>query len=293
MVNLAIKQEEENFPRAFVVGTPIHHSKSPKIHSFWLKQYGLQGEYLAQEITPEGFGNFLASLQKRGFCGGNVTLPYKQEAFRLANHKDEVATMIGAANTLWYEGNKLCATNSDAYGFSANLDDSAPGWAGETALVFGAGGAACAILYALKKRGFERICLLNRTKQRADNLAKHFGKPVEVHDWHKMHEILSQADLIVNTTSVGMTNPHEKKSDSFFCDFHKTKKTALVTDIVYTPLITPFLQQAKAHGLRTVDGLGMLLHQAVPGFERWFGVRPQVTKALRMAILEDMGEKRG
>ncbi|WP_409361312.1 shikimate dehydrogenase [Bartonella heixiaziensis] len=293
MVNLTRKRKEKNSPHAFVVGTPIHHSKSPKIHKFWLKQYGLQGEYLAQDIAPEGFKDFIASVQERGFCGGNVTLPYKQEAFCLADHKDEVATMIGAANTLWYEGDKLCATNSDAYGFCANLDDSVSGWAGETALVFGAGGAARAVLYALKTRGFERIFLLNRTKQRADNLAEHFGKPVEVHDWDNVSEMVYQADLIVNTTSVGIINSHDKKSDSFFCYFHKAKTTTIVTDIVYTPLITPFLQQAKAHGLRTVDGLGMLLHQAVIGFERWFGIRPQVTKALRAAILEDMGEERG
>ncbi|WP_273722367.1 shikimate dehydrogenase [Bartonella sp. AU18XJBT] len=289
MTDLTIKKT--NYPRAFVVGYPIHHSKSPKIHNFWLKQYGLQGEYIAQEVTSEEFSHFIASLQKIGFCGGNVTLPYKQEAFRLADYKDEKATMIGAVNTLWYEGDKLCATNSDAYGFSANLDDFASDWGGETALVFGAGGAARAIIYALKKRGFEQIYLINRTKQRADNLAQHFGKSIKVYDWHKIHEILHQADLIVNTTSIGIKNP-EEKSASFFCDFHKAKKTALVTDIIYTPLITPFLQQAKACDLKTVDGLGMLLHQAVIGFEQWFGIRPQVTKALRTAILEDMSEKK-
>ncbi|WP_019223056.1 shikimate dehydrogenase [Bartonella rattaustraliani] len=293
MVDLISKDKKVIFPRAFVVGTPIHHSKSPKIHNFWLKQYNLQGEYLAQEIVPEEFEDFLTSIQKRGFCGGNVTLPYKQEAFHFVKYKDDIATMIGAVNTLWYEEDKLCATNSDAYGFSANLDDFAPGWGGETALVFGAGGAARAILYALKKRGFKRIYLINRTKQHAENLAEHFGKLVEVHDWHKINEILYQADLIVNTTSVGMANLPTRKSDFFLCDFRKTKATVLVTDIVYTPLITPFLQQAKAHGLKTVDGLGMLLHQAVPGFERWFGIRPEVTKALRNTILEDMGEKRG
>ncbi|WP_336278688.1 shikimate dehydrogenase [Bartonella sp. CB175] len=293
MVDLAIDCKKTISPRAFVVGYPIHHSKSPKIHNFWLKQYNLQGEYLAQEVTSNEFKGFIESIQKRGFWGGNVTLPYKQTVFDLADYKDKVATIIGAVNTLWYEGDKLCATNSDAYGFCANLDDFSPGWVGETALVFGAGGAARAILYGLKKRGFERIFLLNRTKQRADNLANYFGKPVESHDWHKTYEIIDQADLIVNTTSVGMKNLHEKNSDFFFVDFYKVKTTALVTDIVYTPLITPFLQQAKACGLKTVDGLGMLLHQAVPGFERWFGVRPQVTKALRAAILEDMGENKG
>lgn len=293
MVDLIRESRKAIFPRAFVVGTPIHHSKSPKIHNFWLKQYNLQGEYLAQEVTSEEFRDFLTSLQKRGFCGGNITLPYKKEAFHFVKYKDDIATMIGAVNTLWYEENKLCGTNSDAYGFIANLDDYAPDWGGETALVFGAGGAARAILYALKKRRFERIFLINRTKQRAESLAEHFGKPVKVHDWHSIDEILYQADLIVNTTSTGMANPNVKKSTYFFCDFSKTKKTVLVTDIVYTPLITPFLQQAKAHGLRTVDGLGMLLHQAVPGFERWFGIRPKVTKALRAAILDDMDEERG
>lgn len=291
MVDIKIEHKENIVPRAFVVGNPIHHSKSPKIHNFWLRQYGLQGEYLAQEIKPEKFRDFLTSIRKEGFCGGNVTLPYKQEVFQLVDHKDEVAMMIGAANTLWYEGDKLCATNTDAYGFSANLDDFAPDWVGETALVFGAGGAARAILYALKKRGFERIFLLNRTKQRADNLAEHFGKTIEVYDWYRASEILYKADLIVNTTSVGMIDTYGKKSDFFFCDFCKAKTTALVTDIIYTPLITPFLQKAKIHGLRTIDGLGMLLHQAVFGFEQWFGIRPQVTKALRTAILEDMGEK--
>ncbi|AGF75161.1 shikimate dehydrogenase [Bartonella vinsonii] len=292
MVDITVRCKK-TIPRAFVVGTPIYHSKSPKIHNFWLKHYNLQGEYLAQEVSSEEFRDFVTSIRKRGFCGGNVTLPYKQEAFHLAHHKDNVATMIGAVNTLWYEGNKLCATNSDAYGFSANLDDFIPDWGGETALVFGAGGAARAVLYALKRRGFERIFLLNRTKKRADDLAEYFGKPVEVYDWHRAGEILDQADLIVNTTSVGMANPHEKESNFFFCDFDKTKATALVTDIVYTPLRTPFLQQAKAHGLKIVDGLGMLLHQAVPGFERWFGIRPQVTKALRTEILKDMGEETG
>ncbi|UTO28404.1 shikimate dehydrogenase [Bartonella harrusi] len=291
MIDMTTQCKKTIFPRAFVVGTPIHHSKSPKIHNFWLKQYNLRGEYLAQEVAPGEFRDFFTSIKRRGFCGGNVTLPYKKEAFHLADYKDNVAIRIGAVNTLWYEGNKLCATNSDAYGFSANLDDFSPGWGGETALVFGAGGAACAILYALIKSGFERILLLNRTKQRADNLAEHFGKPVEVHDWCYADEILYQADLIVNTTSVGMTNSHEKKSDSFSCDFHKAKTTALVTDIVYTPLITPFLQKARDHGLKIVDGLGMLLHQAVPGFEQWFGIRPQVTKELRTAILKDMGEE--
>ncbi|WP_336293764.1 shikimate dehydrogenase [Bartonella sp. CB169] len=293
MVELTIKCQKTTFPRAFVVGHPIYHSKSPKIHNFWLKKYNLQGEYLAQDVIPEEFRDFLVSIKRRGFCGGNVTLPYKQEAFHLVSHKDDIATMIGAVNTLWYEGGKLCATNSDAYGFSANLDDFFPDWAREVALVFGAGGAARAIIYALKKRGFERIYLVNRTKERADDLAEHFGKIIKVYDWHRADEIFYQADLIVNATSTELSSSYDEKNALPFCDFQKTKTTALVTDIVYTPLITPFLKQAKAHDLRIVDGLGMLLHQAVLGFERWFGIRPQVTKALRMAILESMGEETG
>ncbi|WP_332065234.1 shikimate dehydrogenase [Bartonella sp. CB189] len=293
MINFTIECKKTVHPRAFVVGYPIHHSKSPKIHNYWLKQHNLQGEYLAQEVTFEEFKSFIETMQKRGFCGGNVTLPYKQEAFYLAHLKDEIATVIGAANTLWCEKNKLCATNSDAYGFCANLDEFYPGWSGETALVFGAGGAARAVLYALKKRGFERILLTNRTKQRADDLANNFGKPIEVYDWHKVYEVINQADLIVNTTSVGMQNTYEKKNNLFFIDFQKVKTTVLVTDIVYTPLMTPFLQHAKACGLKIVDGLGMLLHQAVPGFERWFGIRPQVTKSLREEVLKDMGENKG
>ncbi|OPB30375.1 shikimate dehydrogenase [Bartonella sp. WD12.1] len=291
MVNFAINCKKKEYPCAFIAGYPIHHSKSPKIHNFWLKQYGLQGEYLAKEVKTEKFKSFLISSQKRGFCGGNVTLPYKREAFHLATYKDKVATAVGAVNTLWFEGQKLCATNTDAYGFSANLDEFTPDWVKETALVFGAGGAARAVLYILKKRGFERIFLFNRTRQHANDLAEYFGKPIEVYDWHNIYKILYQVDLIVNATSVDMINLYNKQKDVFF-DFHKVKPTALITDVVYTPLITPFLQQAKAHGLKTVDGLGMLLHQAVPGFERWFGIRPLVTKALRTAIVEDMSENK-
>lgn len=292
MVDLTKNYKRETYPRAFVVGHPINHSKSPNIHNFWLKQYNLQGEYSAKDVTPEEFSHFFFSLKKRKFSGCNVTLPYKQEAFRLATHKDEIATIVGAVNTLWFEGQKLCATNSDAYGFGANLDEFVPGWVGEVALVFGAGGAARSVLYVLKKRGFKCIYLLNRTRKHADDLAEYFGKPIEVYDWHNADVLLCKADFIVNTTSVGMTNFNDKKSKPFFCNFYNAKSTAVVTDVVYTPLITPFLQQAKAHGLKVVDGLGMLLHQAVPGFERWFGVRPLVTKALRSKILENMGEDR-
>ncbi|MHC5306087.1 shikimate dehydrogenase [Bartonella sp. LJL80] len=289
MVDKGVLPEEKG-PRAFVTGYPVRHSRSPQIHRSWLQQYAISGQYDPIEVAPENFAGFIGSLAKDGFCGGNVTLPHKEEAFRLADQKDSVATMIGAANTLWFENGRLCASNTDAYGFAANLDDFAPGWAGGIALVLGAGGASRAVIYALKQRGFERICLLNRTRARADDLAMHFGQPVEAHDWQDVNKLVHAADLIVNTTSLGMENHMAEKSDTLFLNFDKAKSTALVTDIVYTPLITPVLQQARDSGLKIVDGIGMLLHQAVPGFERWFGVRPHVDEALRLKILRDMGE---
>lgn len=279
-----------NAPQAFVTGYPVGHSLSPQIHRYWLNKYHLDGCYNAVEVKPENFSDFIGQLAEKGFCGGNVTLPHKEEAFRLAEKKDDVATIIGAANTLWFENNKLCATNTDGYGFAANLDDFAPGWAGGTALVIGAGGAARAIIYTLKQRGFERIYLVNRTKSRADALAEYFGAPVKAQKWDAIASIVSHADFIVNTTSLGMENRLEKNVDSSIIDLQKTKPSVLVTDIVYTPLVTPLLAQARALNLPTVDGIGMLLHQAVPGFERWFGKRPEVDQSLRQEILRKMGE---
>lgn len=273
--------------RAFVTGYPITHSRSPLIHRYWLKVYGLEGSYDPIEIVPENYSEFIRSLSKRGLCGGNVTLPYKEETFLLAHKRDDVATGIGAVNTLWFEGETLCASNTDAYGFAANLDDFAPGWAGGTALVLGAGGAARAVVYALKQRQFDRIILLNRTKSRAVHLAERFG--IDVGDWSAVNSLVHQADLVVNTTSLGMENHLSQSTDRLFIDFSSAKPKALVTDLIYTPLETPILLAAKAAGLKTVDGLGMLLHQAVPGFERWFGKRPDVTKELRDMVLRNIG----
>lgn len=282
-------------PKAFVTGYPVGHSRSPLIHRYWLDLYHKQGTYEPLEVAPQSFEDFIISLKaqnqsgQHGFCGGNVTLPHKEQAFAMADRKDTIASMIGAANTLWFEDNVLCATNTDVYGFCANLDEFAPDWAGGTALVLGAGGASRAILYALKMRGFERIILLNRTIERADELALYFGAPVEAYGLDIMGSLIHQADLIVNTTSLGMESHTSDKDMMPLFDFDKAKPSALVTDIVYTPLITPFLRQA--HGLKTVDGLGMLLHQAVPGFEKWFGIKPVVTKELRDIILSDLGER--
>ena len=284
-----MKNITTEIPHAFVTGYPVGHSLSPQIHRFWLKKYKLAGTYDAVEVKPENFEAFINSLQKKSFCGGNVTLPHKEEAFRLAEKKDQAATRIGAANTLWYENDILCASNTDGYGFEANLDDFAPGWGGGVALVIGAGGAARAVIYTLEQRGFDCIYLVNRTKSRADKLAGYFGKPVKVRNWSEVDDLVPEVDFIVNTTSLGMKNNLIVQDSKPFIHLDRAKPSVLVTDIVYTPLMTPILLQAKANNLKYVDGIGMLLHQAVPGFERWFGIRPVVDNELRQEILGKMG----
>ncbi|MFS2325568.1 shikimate dehydrogenase [Brucella sp. H1_1004] len=273
--------------KAFVTGFPIKHSRSPLIHSFWLKEHGIEGSYEAIEVAPENFAEFASSLAKNGFAGGNVTIPHKEVAFATVESRDAAAVAIGAVNTLWFENGKLCGGNTDAYGFAANLDALAPGWDNaDTALVLGAGGAGRAIVHALQTRGFSRIAIVNRTLSRAQELASHFGAGVSVHGWDAAQALVKDAGLIVNTTSLGMSG-HGEATD-FPLDLRAAQKSAVATDIVYIPLKTPFLASAEAAGLKTVDGLGMLLHQAVPGFERWFGKRPEVTEALRNHILDDM-----
>lgn len=273
--------------KAFVTGFPIKHSRSPLIHGFWLKELGLEGSYEAIEVAPENFVEFATSLEQSGFVGGNVTIPHKEVAFATVGSRDEAAEAIGAVNTLWLENGKLCGGNTDAYGFAANLDALAPDWDNaDTALVLGAGGAGRAIVHALQKRGFSRIAIVNRTLSRAEELASHFGKGVSAHGWDAAQRVVKEAGLIVNTTSLGMSGHGE--AEEFPLDLSEAQKSAVATDIVYIPLKTPFLAKAEAAGLKTVDGLGMLLHQAVPGFERWFGKRPQVTEALRSYILDDM-----
>jgi len=271
--------------RAFVCGHPIAHSRSPKIHGFWLKQYGIDGSYDAIDVEPEVFGDFLARLAANGLIGGNVTIPHKEAAFRLVHRRDTAAEAVGAVNTLWFEDGQLWGGNTDAYGFAANLDEQAPDWdAAETALVLGAGGAARAVIHALKERGFGKIRIVNRTAERAEALADAFGKGVSGHPLAASEEFLPDTGLLVNTTSLGMHGNVELPVDP-----SALPDNAVVTDIVYVPLETPLLAAARARGLKTVDGLGMLLHQAVPGFERWFGVRPQVTRQLRDLIVADLG----
>ena len=272
--------------KAFVTGWPIKHSKSPMLHGFWLKQYGIEGSYEALGVEPENFEQFLKDLPTSKFVGGNVTIPHKEVSFANVDQLDDAAAAIGAVNTLWFEGGKhslkLCGGNTDAYGFSANMDQFAPEWREDKkAIVLGAGGAARAIIYAILEAGFEEVHIVNRTLERAQTLAKLFGEKCEAHPWDDLQDLLSQTDFIVNTTSIGMAG----SDASMMPDLSTLSKSAIVTDIVYTPLETPFLKSANALGLKTVDGLGMLLHQAVPGFEKWFGIRPEVTDELRDYIL--------
>jgi shikimate dehydrogenase len=274
--------------RAFVVGYPIAHSRSPLIHGFWLKQAGIEGSYERIAVEPEAFRTFTNTLVQQGFVGGNVTVPHKEEAYHLANVDDSVARDLHAVNTLWLEDGILKGANTDVVGFLANLDQEASGWSDNLsrAVVLGAGGASRAALYGLLQRGVRQILLVNRTFERAQALAYHFGPRVKALAWEEAGEALAGADLLVNTTSLGM-----KGQPPLDLDLSPLPRTALVTDIVYVPLETPLLAKARQLGLRTVDGLGMLLHQAVPGFERWFGVRPEVTPALRALILADIEGK--
>jgi len=254
------------------------------IHGHWLKTLGIAGSYEKIDVAPAEIDTFFARLSENGFAGGNVTIPHKEAAFRAADEIDPAAELIGAVNTLWREDGRLKGANSDAPGFSSNLDQSAPGWnEAEAALVLGAGGAARAILFALQQAGIREIRLVNRTIERAQELADRFGTGISAHGWNAVDELAEDSTLVVNTTALGM---HGEGGLPF--DVAKLPDNTLVTDIVYTPLHTPLLKAASDRGLRTVDGLGMLLHQAVPGFEHWFGVRPQVTPALRELIVDDL-----
>jgi len=280
--------------KAFVIGHPIAHSRSPKIHGHWLKTYGIAGTYEAIDVAPADLAAFLAGLGQNGLSGGNVTIPHKEATFALVDRRDEAAEAIGAVNTLWYEEGRLCAGNTDAHGFAANLDQYAPGWAGNgPAVVLGAGGAARAVVHALKLRGVKDIRIANRTLARAAELRDRFGAGVSAHPLETVHDLLGDCGLFVHTTALGMAGKGgagSKGGDAALpADPARLPARAIVTDIVYVPLETPLLAAARAHGLKTVDGLGMLLQQAVPGFERWFGIRPEVTPELRALVVADLG----
>ncbi len=273
-------------PTAAVFGWPVKHSRSPLIHRHWLSRYGIEGDYVRHAVEPEAIGDFLAGFAKGPFIGGNVTVPHKEAAFAAVSRADGVATALGAVNTLWLEDGRLVGANTDALGFLANLDQKVPdfGARGGAAIVLGAGGAARAVIHALKSRGFAPIHVVNRSRDRAEALAERFGAGVEAAGWDAVPALLRDATLLVNTTSLGMEG-----EPPLVIDFAPARPDLLVTDIVYVPLETPLLRLARAAGLEAVDGLGMLLHQAAPGFERWFGVRPEVTDELRRLVLADMG----
>ncbi|MFG1347575.1 shikimate dehydrogenase [Xanthobacter autotrophicus DSM 431] len=274
--------------RVCVTGQPVSYSRSPMLHGYWLKKYGIDGAYGREEVPPETAADFYRSLRARGYAGCNVTAPNKEIAFSVLDAAEESAAVLGAANTLWFEGDRLCGASTDGYGFIANLDASAPGWDGERklALVLGAGGASRAIVHALVGRGFERVVLANRTLERAEAVAALFGPRVVPLAFDKAGGVMGDADILVNCTSLGM-----KGAAPLSIDLDRLRPEAVVSDIVYVPLQTPLLKLAENRGIRTVDGLGMLLHQGVPGFERWFGVRPQVTDELRALLIEDLRAK--
>jgi shikimate dehydrogenase len=271
-------------PRAAcLVGWPAAHSRSPLIHHHWLHALGIAGGYVIEAVPPEELAPFVRHLAHRGFVGANVTIPHKERVLELTE-PDARARAIGAANTLWYEGGVLCATNTDVEGFISNLDASAPEWdgAGE-ALVLGSGGSARAVVFGLLERGIGRIHVVNRTVARARALADRFGERVQPAGWDDVAALLPRAGLLVNTTSLGMAG-----QPPLDVDVSALPASAVVADLVYVPLQTPLLHSARARGLACADGLGMLLHQAVRGFELWFGARPQVTRQLRALIEADL-----
>jgi shikimate dehydrogenase len=269
---------------ACVIGWPIGHSRSPLIHNYWIKEHGLNAEYRREAVPPGELADFVAHISERGYVGANVTVPHKEAALALSE-PDERARAVGAANTLWLEAGRLRATNTDVEGFIANLDATAPCWDRGlgSALVLGAGGAARAVVFGLLERGIGHIRLANRTAERAAALRAKFGECVEPAAWSDVDSLLAEAGLLVNTTSLGMAG-----QPPLTIELARLPAGAVVSDLVYAPLETALLTAAKARGLRAVDGLGMLLHQAVGGFQRWFGVRPQVTKALRALVEADL-----
>lgn len=273
----------KKIPLAGVIGSPIAHSKSPQLHAHWLKTYGIQGFYIPMDIEPEDLADVLRKLPKMGFVGVNITIPHKEAILEIADLITDRATLIGAANTLIFrKDGKIHADNTDGYGFIENLKAGAPNWVPQSgpAVVLGAGGAARAVIASLLDAGVPEILITNRTRLRADKLAADFGPRLQVIDWVQAGNVLEEAALTVNTTSLGMIGKPELR-----VPLDGLRAGSVATDLVYTPLQTNFLREAAAQGCTTVDGLGMLIHQAVPAFERWFGQRPDVDSATRAAAL--------
>jgi shikimate dehydrogenase len=275
--------ELARIPLAGVIGHPIAHSRSPALHGFWLKRYGIKGHYIPMDVAPLDLRQVLETLPKLGFVGVNVTIPHKEAILQIADVISDRAALIGAANTLIFRNDgRIHADNTDGAGFIANLRQNAPYWnptAGPAA-IFGAGGAARAVIAALIEVGVPEIRIANRTRPRAQALRSDFGAKISVYDWVQAPNMLEGAATVINTTSLGMAG----KAD-FRVPLDALESGALATDLVYNPLKTQFLLEAEARDCTIVDGLGMLLHQAAPGFERWFGQRPEVDEATRNAVL--------
>ncbi len=270
-----------NAALAGVMGWPISHSRSPRLHGYWLEQYGIDGAYVPLAVAPDRFGDALKGLQAAGFRGVNVTVPHKEAAFRACDTIDPDAKRIGAINTILFgDDGSVQGSNTDAFGFIENIRQTAD-WPGGVAVVLGAGGAARAICVALIDAGATEIRLINRTKSRAEDLSHEFGNIIRVYDWENRSDAQIDASLLVNSTSLGMTG-----QPPLDIDLDHLPASAIVNDIVYAPLETPLLAAARKRGNIIVDGLGMLLHQARPGFEAWFGTAPAVTDALRNFVLE-------
>ena len=274
----------EGYRAACVIGWPAGHSRSPLIHNYWIKQHGVTAEYRREAVPPEKFAEFIASWGERGYVGANVTLPHKEAALKLSR-PDDRAEAVGAANTLWLEAGLLRSTNTDVEGFTENLDAATPGWDDglANAIVLGAGGAARAVVFALLERGARRVYVANRTFEKAEAFRARFGSRVHALRWGEVDGLLPGAQLLANATSLGMTGQRELD-----IQVSNLPPGAVVTDLVYVPLETPLLTRARKCGLRTADGLGMLLHQAVRGFSLWFGIRPQVTAELRALVEADL-----
>jgi shikimate dehydrogenase len=275
---------------ACLIGWPAAHSRSPLIHHYWLRALDIAGGYSIESVPPEGFAEFVLNLSTHGYVGANITIPHKERAL-LLTAPDERARAVGAANTLWYDGDTLRSTNTDIEGFISNLDACAPGWDGATdALVLGAGGSSRAVVFGLIERGIKQVHLANRSAGRAQALADEFDVKAQEFDvdispiaWADIDRILPRAGLLVNTTSLGMAGQPELEIDVGLLPM-----SATVADLVYVPLLTPLLTAARARQLKTADGLGMLLYQAVRGFELWFGQRPEVTPELYAHVAADL-----
>ena len=270
-----------------VIAWPAGHSRSPLIHNYWINQHKLDAEYRREAVPPDKFAAFVGNLRSNGYIGANITVPHKEAALALSE-PDDRARAVGAANTLWYDDVTLRSTNTDVEGFLANLDVAAPGWDRglESAVVLGAGGGARAVVFALLQREVGRVYVINRTRDRAQALKKKFGARVHLAGWNETTGLLGGAGILVNTTTLGMVGQPPLEINL------RCPASLVVADLVYAPLETGLLASARARGLRTADGLGMLLHQAVRGFQLWFGVRPEVTPELRAMVEADLLKKK-